>query len=91
MIDDSSAEASGDGSEPATIDIGELLACIPDETSDGLRRDDVLGAYQAGRPTPVREHDFDAALARLESEGRVRTTTKRRSGIQVQFYLRTSR
>lgn len=91
MISDGSTPASGNAHAPEAIDAEQLLACIPDESSDGLRREDILQSYRSGRSAPFGEHDLDVALAKLASEGRVRTTTKRRGGIQVRFYMRTSR
>jgi hypothetical protein len=91
MSADSFPQTPGDRHRPSAIDADELLACIPDESSDGLSRDDILRSYGTGRSTLPREEDFDAALERLESNGQVRTTTRRRSGTRVRFYLRTAR
>jgi hypothetical protein len=90
MVDDAS-QAPGDEDRPPALDLDQLLSCIPHESSDGLSRDDLLRSYRARRPEPLGEDDFDAALSQLEASGRVRTTTKRRSGTQVRFFLRTSR
>jgi hypothetical protein len=90
MVDDD-PHATGDEDRPPVLDLDQLLACIPDESSDGLSRDDLLRSYRTGRSEPLGEDDFDAALNQLEASGRVRTTTKRRSGTQVRFFLRTSR
>lgn len=75
---------------PEPIDADQLLACIPDESTDGLSRQEIHDAYATGRPS-FNGEDFDAALHKLETEGQVRTTTRRVFGARVPYYRRSSR
>jgi hypothetical protein len=75
---------------PGPIDTDRLLTCIPDESSDGLPRQEIQDAYATGHPS-FDEADFDAALHKLEADGHVRTTTHRISGVRVPYYRKSSR
>jgi hypothetical protein len=68
------------------IDLDVLLACIPDESSEGLPADEIRELYAQQRPS-FSEQDFDAALEGLAGD-RVRTTTKRSWGVNVPLYRR---
>jgi hypothetical protein len=75
-----------EGPGPDLIDIEVLLACIPDEASEGLTREAILDLYAEQRPA-FSEQDFDAALEGLVGL-QVRTTTKRSWGVNVPLYRR---
>jgi hypothetical protein len=72
------------GEDPIDVDV--LLSCIPDESSEGLSRDEIRELYAKQRPS-FRDEDFDAALEDLAGR-RVRTTTRRVWGVRVPFYRR---
>ncbi len=73
-----------DAPQPDPIDIELLLACIPDEATEGLTRDALRDLYAQQKPS-FSEQDFDAALEGLVGD-RVRTTTKRSWGVNVPLY-----
>ncbi len=68
------------------IDVEVLLTCIPDNASGGLSRDAISELYAEQRPS-FRDEDLEAALEELAG-GRVRTTTRRLSGVRVPLYRR---
>jgi DNA-binding transcriptional regulator GbsR (MarR family) len=84
----SDQQQPGDAAEP--VDTEQLLLCIPDESSKGLSLSEIRDAY-ADEQTGLSKADFDAAIRKLETEGHVRTTTRRIFGTRVQFYRRSSR
>ena len=87
MTDDAITPDLGTNQGSAPIDIEALLACMPDEASEGLSRDEIRQIYAERRP-PFRDEDFDDALQRLVG-GRVRTTTRRLWGVSVPLYRRS--
>jgi hypothetical protein len=87
MTDDAVTPDLATSQASAPIDIEALLACMPDEASEGLSRDAIRQSYAEQRPS-FRDEDFDDALQSLVG-GSVRTTTRRLWGVSVPLYRRS--
>jgi hypothetical protein len=87
MTDDAVTPDLGTGQGSAPIDVEALLACIPDQASEGLSREAIQQLYAEQRLS-FDEQDLDDALQKLVG-GPVRTTTRRLWGVSVPLYRRS--